>query len=590
MFDRSDMLILKAEGDLPDQQATWEIEHDRPLLLGRSKENDCSVPWDARVSRKHARVALKGEHLSVCCLPNVSNLIWKSGSTCVETLLAVGESFRIGQTRFVVSEPKKQAVVVEIVDEAPSTGSHTSSIMLNAADVRLALVSSNAASLWTATTDKVLAQKSLDILQQVLTFADVFIVLSYSAEDFTKRLDVIHWHVNRKSAQPSVSRDLVARAATNGNTAVLLDVDENGAAARSGRWSFCVPVQSDAATPWCIYIDGAFGPTADYGPFLTAEKLKSDVVVTELVSHLAGAVRSVRSMENKFEGVRQFFSPQLLEKISDVGSGASSMAPRETNITALYCDLRGFSRMVSRSSGDLHGLLRKISEALGAMTSTIIAHQGVIADFQGDSALGFWGWPLAMTDGPLPACRAALQIRHFFDQANKKSNGALKGFHVGIGIATGRAIAGRIGTRDHAKIGVFGPVVNIASRLEGLTKKTGAAILMDSATSKAAVKGLYADEGRCRPLGKMLPTGFDDAVEVSELLQPASSSPISDTDIDTFASALKAFRTGKWDECRQLLARLPADDRPRDFLLVQIASNNYQPPLGWSGVIHMDSK
>ena len=482
IFDRSHMLILKAEGSLPDQRAIWEIDEGCSLLLGRGNDNDCSVPWDQRVSRRHARVSVTGERLSICCLPDVSNLIWNSGSSCMKAVLSVGDSFRIGQTRFNVEERKRQAVVVDIVDTDPSEGSHTSSIMMNTADVRLAMVSSSAAALWTASSDKTLAQKAVDILRRALTFADLFVVLSCDDESTEKHPDVIHWHVNQETVEPSVSRDLVLQAVTKRNAALLVDADQYGAPIQSGRWSFCVPMRSDAATSWCLYVGGAFGPTADHGPFLTAEKLKPDVILTELVSHLAGAVRSVRSLESKFDGIRQFFSPQLLEKISGGGAGASSMAPRETKITALYCDLRGFSRMVSRSSGDLHGLLRRISRALGVMTQSIIEHQGVIADFQGDSALGFWGWPLALTDGPLPACRAALQIRDFFAQASQKSQGALKGFRVGIGIATGRAIAGRIGTRDHAKIGIFGPVVNVASRLEGLTTKTGASILMDSIT------------------------------------------------------------------------------------------------------------
>lgn len=589
MFDRTDMLILKAEGELPDQAATWEIDDDRPLLLGRSNDNDCAVPWDPRVSRRHARLTLKGERLAVSCLPQVSNLIWKSGSSCMETLLNPGDSFRIGQTRFAVSEPKKQAMVVDLVDEE-RVGSHTTSMMMSTADVRLAVVSRSAASLWSASTDRILARKAIDILQQVLTFADLFVVLRCDTADTDARPEIVHLFADSEDDQPTVSRDLVAQAVAKGHAAILVDVDENQAPCRSGRWSFCVPVRSDAEAPWCICIGGPFGPSRDYGPFLTADKLKPDIIVTELVAHLAGAVRSVRAMENRFDGVRQFFSPQLLEKVSGVGDGGSSMAPRETNITALYCDLRGFSRMVSRPSGDLHVLLKRISEALGVMTQAIIEHQGVIADFQGDSALGFWGWPLALTDGPLPACRAALQILQLFEHANQQTSGSLKGFHVGIGIATGRAIAGRIGTRDHAKIGVFGPVVNVASRLEGLTKKTGAAILMDARTARAAEKGLFADEGRCRGIGRLLPAGFEDPVEVSELLPPAEQSPIADKDIAAFGQARKAFESGDWDQCRQLLARLPAEDRTRDFLLVQIASQSYQPPPGWSGVIRVESK
>ncbi len=257
MFDRSDMLILKAEGDLPDQQATWEIAEDRPLLLGRSADNDCSVPWDPRVSRRHARLTLNGEKLSICCLPQVSNLIWKSGSSCMETLLNPGDSFRIGQTRFAVSEPRKQAAVVDIVDDDPSAGKHTTSVMMSAADVRLAVVSRSAASLWTASTDPLLARKALDILQQVLSFANLFVVLSCDSSNPKARPQVVHWQTDGADDRPSVSRDLISQANTNASAAMQVDVDKNGAPCRSGRWAFCVPVRSDAETSWCIYIGGS---------------------------------------------------------------------------------------------------------------------------------------------------------------------------------------------------------------------------------------------------------------------------------------------------------------------------------------------
>jgi|GEM_PF-5292317 len=113
---------------------------------------------------------------------------------------------------------------------------------------------------------------------------------------------------------------------------------------------------------------------------------------------------------------------------------------------------------------------------------------------------------------------------------------------------------------------------------------------MDAQTATAVADGLPHHEGRCRPIGQLLPAGFEEPLDVSELLPRESESPISNTDIDTFAGALASFRAGEWDQCRQMLARLPAEDRTRDFLLVQIASQNYQPPADWSGVIRLDSK
>ncbi|MCP4171070.1 MAG: adenylate/guanylate cyclase domain-containing protein, partial [Fuerstiella sp.] len=139
-------------------------------------------------------------------------------------------------------------------------------------------------------------------------------------------------------------------------------------------------------------------------------------------------------------------------------------------------------------------------------------------------------------------------------------------------------------------IGIFGPVVNIASRLEGITKKVGVSILMDESTASVARRSLPRNEGRCRPIGVLQPAGFDHPIAVSELLAPESQSIISDTNIENFRDAVQAFRKGQWSRCRKLMSDLPAEDKARDFLLVQIASHNYEPPAGWSGVIALDSK
>jgi adenylate cyclase len=131
-----------------------------------------------------------------------------------------------------------------------------------------------------------------------------------------------------------------------------------------------------------------------------------------------------------------------------------------------------------------------------------------------------------------------------FQAAVASPHSLLRGFHVWIGIATGRAIAGRIGTRDQAKIGVFGPVMNVASRLEGLTKKIGASILLDHETLMAVRDALPPEEGRIRPTGSIQPSGFSHTVNVSELLPSEAESGISNGDVENFVDASIAFRNG----------------------------------------------
>lgn len=583
------MLILTAESKSPRHRESWELLPDTSMYLGRSADNDCVIPWDHQVSRKHAELRVQGETLLVRCLQGTTNLIRRGTRKSEFSLVRVGETFQIGQTTFTVSNRSKSHPAVTVIDQGVGTERNTTSVLMNPADVRLAMVSQNASQLWLAADDKELAEKALAILSQVFTGADLLVVLSCRDVMSSSRPRIVHWHKDESGVQAVVSRELIGQALSNSETAIQVETDVLGDPTQDGRWSFCVPVKSEGTDPWCIYVAGTYGRNADYAPFLTPNRLKPDASVTELVGHLMGAIRSVRALENRFEGIRQYFSPKLQDSVAGTDP-ETALAPQETDIVAIYCDLRGFSRMVAESTGDLHGLLARISGALSVMTQSIIQHHGAIADFQGDSALGFWGWPVALSDGAMPAIRAALQIRRTFEQASYETDGSLHGFHVGIGIATGRAIAGRIGTRDHAKIGVFGPVVNIASRLEGMTKKVGATILMDDRTAQLAASELRPDEGRCRRIGTFEPVGFEQPVNVWELLPPVQESSMSDSDIAHFDSAVKAFEAGDWERSRECLGRMDANDRCRDFLLVQIASQNYQPPSDWSGVIRLKSK
>ena len=265
--------------------------------------------------------------------------------------------------------------------------------------------------------------------------------------------------------------------------------------------------------------------------------------------------------------------------------------PTECETAVLFCGLRGYSRIINESREHLHGLLDRVNQAREVMTQNIIRHDGVIADFQGDSTLGFWGWPLALESGAVPACRAALDIlRDFRRTAQRHPNSKRVPSRFGIGIAFGPGIAGRIGTRQQAKVGVFGPVVNLGSAPEGMTKQIGVPILIDRATAMSVLENCDPSECRCRRIGFFSPVKIDTPVEVYELLPPEAESLITSDHIRTFESAVAAFLEGDWDDVVELLSEMPGRDRAKDFLLLQIAAHNYEPPADWDGVIHMQRK
>ena len=136
----------------------------------------------------------------------------------------------------------------------------------------------------------------------------------------------------------------------------------------------------------------------------------------------------------------------------------------------LFCDLRGFSRRVERSADNLMNLLHRVSNALGVTTHEIREQGGVLGDFHGDAAMGFWGWPIPQSDGPLRACLAALAISASSPKRRGKQVIRWPTFAWASASPRVRAVAGKIGTADQVKVTVFGPVVNLAARMEGMTK------------------------------------------------------------------------------------------------------------------------
>jgi adenylate cyclase len=325
-------------------------------------------------------------------------------------------------------------------------------------------------------------------------------------------------------------------------------------------------------------------------PDLQVSDIQDDVKFTELVASILSSLRQIRVLERRHASLTQFFSPAVLSVFSEEDPEIA-LEPKQCEVSVLFCDLRGFSRESESHGQELLTLLERVSRALGVMTSHILDQGGVVGDFQGDAAMGFWGWPVELLDQTRRACLAALGIRAHFDAAAKKTDHPLSRFRVGIGVATGSAVAGKIGTTDQSKVGVFGPIVNMASRLEGLSKMLAAPVLLDEPTAQAA-RGLIPRElGRVRRVARLKPAGMESAVEVSELLPPLTDLPqLTDDHIQSYEAALDAFIAGDWGQSLEHLHHVPPIDRVKDFLTAYIVQNNRTPPPGWDGVIRIATK
>ena len=272
------------------------------------------------------------------------------------------------------------------------------------------------------------------------------------------------------------------------------------------------------------------------------------------------------------------------------------LKPREVDLCVMFCDLRGFSRYSERDAERLLELLARVSDALGVMTHHILDTGGVIGDFHGDAAMGFWGWPLAQPDAAVRAADAALRIRSDY------ASNVVTELRCGIGIASGRGVAGQIGTVDQVKVTAFGPVVNLASRLEGLNKTFGTEILVDAATadlfraqSSATKQECLQSEtpnqiqsGRLRRLAKVRPSGMEAVTEIYELRPhtPEDCRELTDEHIAQYEESWRLLVNSKWSEAYERLHALPAADRPKDVLLSLILKHNRIAPRNWDGVIN----
>ncbi|MBL4883824.1 MAG: hypothetical protein JKY95_04695, partial [Planctomycetaceae bacterium] len=409
------MPLLIAVGPEPPQKWEYPLSHQSKVRIGRFSESNQGVLWDLEVSRDHADIHWENGKYHVTCLENACNPIIAHGRSYKKIKLDVGGEFQIGKTHFRIVETDEDSEVRTMLSQTPDRPGEQTQYALRLADLRAELVSSCTSTLWTSSSEKHLAQHVIDILSKVILHADMIVLLECSLPDLKARKSpkiLAKKSLARKQETAIDIPMIVAAIAKSKSVLKIRNETQNKGLLNentgNGRWSFCTPIQSDDAHDWCVYAAGRFGEDLAMPSHLTTEDLNGDVAFTELVAQMLKAIRKVLMLEDRFAGIRQFFSPAVMKSVEKKNNDMS-LEPTESETAILFCDLRGYSRVVEKGQENLKVLLEKVSNALGIMTQNIIKHDGVIADFQGDSALGFWGWPVPLSQGPLPACEAALE-------------------------------------------------------------------------------------------------------------------------------------------------------------------------------------
>jgi adenylate cyclase len=265
-----------------------------------------------------------------------------------------------------------------------------------------------------------------------------------------------------------------------------------------------------------------------------------------------------------------------------------SMEGESREMTILFSDVRGFT---SISEGlEPKELAQLMNEFLTPLSRVIYGHRGTIDKYMGDCIMAFWGAPLPDTHHAHNAVLSGLEMQRRLRelQPHFKERGWPE-IYIGVGINTGRVNVGNMGSEVRVAYTVMGDAVNLASRLEGITKEYGARVLVGESTKVAAPEFVYREVDLVRVKGKEQPVAIFEPLGLAGEVEQA----VLD-EIKLFQQALRLYRKQEWDKAElQLLnlSKTAARTRLYEVYVERIAYYRNNPPgENWDGVFVFKTK
>jgi adenylate cyclase len=267
-----------------------------------------------------------------------------------------------------------------------------------------------------------------------------------------------------------------------------------------------------------------------------------------------------------------------------------TMQARAEELTVMFCDLRGFTSLSETMEPlALQGLL---NDVLSRLTQVIRAHGGTIDKYMGDCIMAFWGAPVPQPDHAARAVDAAVAMCANLAQFNaERAAAGLPQVSAGIGLNTGVVSVGNMGSDVRRAYTVIGDAVNLASRLEGLSRVYGVDIIASAATvQQAAPAGhVWQELDRVRVKGRTQPVRIHTVRAGPDGHSPALAAELAD-----WRYALGLWRAGRFKDFEAALAAL--QQRNANFSLYRLYAERIalvlQSPPGppWDGTALFDAK
>ncbi|SAL78115.1 periplasmic sensor signal transduction histidine kinase [Caballeronia peredens] len=278
----------------------------------------------------------------------------------------------------------------------------------------------------------------------------------------------------------------------------------------------------------------------------------------------------------------QYVPPELVEEMSRHPEDYS-MTGRRAELTVLFCDVLGFTAIAETLEPE--ALARLMNEYLGTMTEVIRAHRGTLDKYMGDAIMGFWGAPVDDPEHARHAVAAALGMRAALVDLNRTlTSRGWPTLWIGIGINTGPMTVGDMGSTVRKAYTVMGDAVNVAARLEGLTRRFDIDIIVGEATREQAPDVVFREIDRVRVKGRNAPIA---------VFEPQSSNRSAD-ELARWHAALSHYRARAWDEAQALLDVLAAQYPERQLYALYRkridALRGVELPEDWDCVSAFDTK
>lgn len=283
------------------------------------------------------------------------------------------------------------------------------------------------------------------------------------------------------------------------------------------------------------------------------------------------------------ESFGRYLSPTLVERLSENPEGLT-LGGEDRELTILFSDIRGFTTLSEKlTPTELTGLLNNF---LTPMTDVLLQREATIDKYIGDAVMAFWNAPLDIADHPQKACLAALDMVAALERLNRESGMALK---IGIGLNTGMACVGNLGSDQRFSYSCLGDSVNLASRVEGMTKLYDVSILVTEDVRVRTTGLLFAEVDRVRAVGRQAPVTLHALMGDSETAEGQTEL------LEGHRNFIVAWQSGDLSAAREhlrILQALPPNALSGTHKLYQerLETLPETAPDGWDGVFTASSK